>query len=115
MRHVVEANPVSNPLSEPVFLILLSLAEQPKHGYLLIQHVEGLSDGRVKLSTGTLYGALRRMLEDDWIERCTCEDKVRDKQCYRLTRMGRDVLNQEHERLKQLMRVSGALLRVREA
>jgi len=113
MRHVVDASPA--PLSEPVFLILLSLAESPKHGYLLIKHVEHLSDERVKMSTGTLYGALRRMLEDDWIERCVCEDTVRDKQCYRLTRQGRDVLNHEHHRLKQLTKVSGALLRLKEA
>jgi DNA-binding PadR family transcriptional regulator len=111
MRHVVDAS----PLSEPVFLILLSLAESAKHGYLLIKHVERLSDERVRMSTGTLYGALRRMLEDGWIERCACDDSVREKQCYRLTKTGRDVLNQEHGRLKQLMRVSGALLRVREA
>jgi DNA-binding PadR family transcriptional regulator len=111
MRHVVEAS----PLSEPVFLILLSLAESAKHGYLLIKHVERLSGKRVRMSTGTLYGALRRMLEDGWIERCACDDSIREKQCYRLTKTGRDVLNQEHGRLKQLMRVSGALLRVREA
>jgi DNA-binding PadR family transcriptional regulator len=111
MRHVVE----HTPLSEPVFLILLSLAESAKHGYSLLKHVESLSDERVRLSTGTLYGALRRMSEDGWIERCACEDSVREKQCYRLTRTGRDVLNQEHGRLKQLLRVSGALLRAREA
>jgi DNA-binding PadR family transcriptional regulator len=57
------------PLSEPVLLILLSLAEQPCHGYAILKDVEEMSDGRVVLSTGTLYGALRRMLDDDWIER----------------------------------------------
>ena len=57
------------PLSEPVLLILLSLAQQPRHGYAILKNVEEMSDGRVTLSTGTLYGALRRLLEDRWIER----------------------------------------------
>ena len=45
-------------------LILISLADQPRHGYALLKDVEALSGGRVRLSTGTLYGALRRLLED---------------------------------------------------
>ncbi len=48
------------PLSEPVFLILTSLAEGPQHGYAIIKDIEALSGGRVVSSTGTLYGALRR-------------------------------------------------------
>ena len=50
-------------LSEPVLLVLLSLAEQPRHGYSILKDVESMSDGRVLLSTGTLYGALQRLLE----------------------------------------------------
>jgi len=56
-------------LTEPVLLVLLSLAEQPRHGYAILKDVERMSGGRVKLSTGTLYGALRRLLDDAWIER----------------------------------------------
>ena len=48
------------PLSEPVLFVLLSLAEQPRHGYSIIKDVERISEGRVVLSTGTLYGALQR-------------------------------------------------------
>ena len=62
---------VNKPLTEPVLLILLSLAEKPRHGYSLMKDIESLSNGRVRLSTGTLYGALRRLLEDLWIERST--------------------------------------------
>ena len=51
-------------LTEPVLLVLLSLAEQPRHGYSILKDVERMSGGRVKLSTGTLYGALRRLLDD---------------------------------------------------
>ena len=49
MRHV----------TEPVLLILTSLADQPRHGYALMKDIQTLSNGRVRLSTGTLYGALR--------------------------------------------------------
>jgi len=62
-------SPGAAPLSEPVLLILLSLAEQPRHGYSILKDVEEISQGRVALSTGTLYGALRRLLDDRWIER----------------------------------------------
>ena len=61
-------------VSEPVLLILLSLAEQPRHGYAILQDTEQMSEGRVRLSTGTLYGALRRLLEEDWIERFKVEN-----------------------------------------
>ena len=56
-------------LSEPVLLVLLSLAEQPRHGYSILKDVESMSGGRVLLSTGTLYGALQRLLDNGWIER----------------------------------------------
>jgi hypothetical protein len=49
------------PVTEPVLLVLLSLAEQPRHGYSILKDVERMSCGRVMLSTGTLYGALRRL------------------------------------------------------
>jgi DNA-binding PadR family transcriptional regulator len=112
MRHVAEKQ---EPLSEPVFLILTSLAEEPRHGYALLKDIEGLSDGRVSLSTGTLYGALRRLLEARWIERYDTGDRSRDKQSYRLTAAGRDALLADLERLKPLTRAAAARLRAREA
>jgi DNA-binding PadR family transcriptional regulator len=111
MRHVVEAS----PLSEPVFLILVSLSSEPRHGYSLLKDVEALSDGRVRLSTGTLYGALRRLLDSGWIERFETADTSREKQTYRLTALGRRLLQREHDRLKQLTRIAASRLRVREA
>ena len=97
-------------VSEPVLLILLSLAEQPRHGYAILQDTERMSEGRVRLSTGTLYGALRRLLEDKWIERFKEEDTSRGRQAYRLTAMGRRNLQMEVSRMKALTRV--AALRV---
>jgi DNA-binding PadR family transcriptional regulator len=102
-RHDAEE---SRPLSEPVLLILMSLSDQPRHGYALLQDIESLSGGRVKLSTGTLYGALRRLLEDEWIERFEQEDTSRDKQAYRLTSPGRQALRLELERIRHLLRVA---------
>ena len=96
----------SLPVTEPVLLILLSLAEQPRHGYAILQDVQEMSEGRVTLSTGTLYGALRRLLDDGWIERFDEEDNSRGRQAYRLTPGGRRNLQQEVSRLKQLTRVA---------
>jgi DNA-binding PadR family transcriptional regulator len=105
----------SRPLTEPVLLILMSLADRPRHGYALIKDIESLSKSRVRLSTGTLYGALRRLLEDLWIERFEQEDTSREKQAYRLTPAGREQLLGELERMKQLTRAATARLRTREA
>ena len=106
MRHVV-----SRLISEPVLLILVSLAEKPRHGYALMKDIEALSGGRVRLSTGTLYGALRRLLEDAWIERFEQPDTSREKQAYRLTVAGRRQLQLELDRMKQVTRAAGARLR----
>ena len=83
------------PLTEPVLLILLSLAGQPRHGYSILKDVEQMSDGRVVLSTGTLYGALRRLLDEDWIERIEERETSRGRQAYRLTARGRKNLQFE--------------------
>jgi DNA-binding PadR family transcriptional regulator len=90
------------PLTEPVLLILLSLAGQPRHGYSILKDVEQMSDGRVVLSTGTLYGALRRLLDEEWIERIEEEESSRGRQAYRLTSRGRKNLQLEIGRMKQL-------------
>src|ERR1700678_3171149 len=117
MRHVVakENIPEAKPLTEPVLLILTSLANQPRHGYALIQDIESLSGGRVRMSTGTLFGALRRLLEDGWIERFELEDTSRLKQGYRLTAAGRAQLQAELQRMKELTRAGFARLKAAEA
>jgi DNA-binding PadR family transcriptional regulator len=116
MRHVEEQPDAvqPKPLTEPVLLILMSLAEQPRHGYALMKDIQTLSNGRVRLSTGTLYGAIRRLLEDEWIQRFDQEDTSREKQAYKLTAQGRQQLRLELDRMKQLTRAA-ARLRTREA
>jgi DNA-binding PadR family transcriptional regulator len=103
------------PLTEPVLLILLSLAGRPRHGYSILKDVEKMSDGRVVLSTGTLYGALRRLLEDDWIERSEEKDSSRGRQAYRLTSLGRKNLQFEVSRLKHLTRLASLRAVTKEA
>ncbi len=105
----------SLPLTEPVMLILLSLADQPRHGYSILKDIEQMSDRRVVLSTGTLYGALRRLLDDEWIERMEEEESSRGRQAYRLTRRGRSQLQLEVGRMKHLTRLANLRIAAKEA
>ena len=108
--------PATLPLTEPTLLILLSLSPGPKHGYAILKEVETLSDGRVLLSTGTLYGALKRMLEDSWIMRVDDPEPNgtdRERKAYILTDQGRYNLQAEVERLRKLASV--AAVRMAEA
>lgn len=95
------------PLTESTFFILLALAGGPRHGYAILRDVEELSDGRVKLSTGTLYGAIKRLLEAEWIGRVQERgETTRDRQAYDLTPHGRGILGAEVRRLESLVRLS---------
>lgn len=100
------------PLTETSFFILLSLATTPKHGYGIIKEVEALSAGKVVLAAGTLYSALRRMLEDGWIKRLQEADyKVdgRERKLYNLTDLGRRIFELETKRLQRLVRLTANL------
>ena len=92
---------INNALTEAVYYILLSLLE-PMHGYGIMQNVEGLSGGRLRLAAGTLYGAISTMLEKGWI---TALDSMADsrKKEYVITEAGREVLRAEYVRLKELV------------
>ena len=105
----------SLPLTEPVLLVLLSLAEQPRHGYSILKDVEHMSGGRVVLSTGTLYGALQRLLAQGWIERFEDDDTSLDKRSYRLTAKGRHNLQAEIDRMRHLTRLAGLRVARKEA
>lgn len=103
------------PLSEPVFLILASLAPGPKYGYAILKEVSELSRGRVVLSTGTLYGAIKRLLEDGWIRRteeAAFPAGPRERKNYLLTGRGRQVLTLETERLQHLAQIAAHRLAV---
>lgn len=102
-------------LSEPVLLVLLSLAEEPRHGYSILKDVESMSGGRVLLSTGTLYGALQRLLNQRWIERVAEDNAPRDRRTYRLTSRGRRNLQIEIERMRHLTRLAALRVARKEA
>jgi DNA-binding PadR family transcriptional regulator len=92
------------PLSEATFFIMLSLASERKHGYAIMKDVRILSENRITLSTGTLYGAIKRLLELGWIRRVSdSENGKRARQAYALTDAGRRVLDAEITRLKTLV------------
>ena len=89
-------------LTEATYYILLSLYN-PQHGYGIMQEAERLSNGRVRLAAGTLYGALNAMVDKGWIIQLPVEDGSRKKN-YQLTAVGLSVLESELERLKELVR-----------
>lgn len=97
------------PLTEATFFILLSLAPASKHGYAIMKDVQMLSYNRVILSTGTLYGALKRLLEREWIARIddtSTNSTGRERKAYTLTNLGRRILDAEVKRMGHLVNVA---------
>jgi DNA-binding PadR family transcriptional regulator len=103
------------PLRQPTFFILLSLASGDKHGYAILQDVTAISRGEVRLGTSTLYEALARLLDQGLIERidesrpngrgreASRNHPGRPRKSYRLTQRGRRVLEAETHRLRTLV------------
>jgi DNA-binding PadR family transcriptional regulator len=103
------------PLTEASLYILLSLAPQARHGYAIMKDVRTLSKGKIELSTSTLYGALKRMLQQGWIRRAEGEAAQgdgatpgRERKAYALTRHGREVMGAEVSRIHQLGKIAQA-------
>lgn len=88
-------------LTEAVFYILLSLTE-PLHGYGIMQNTQFLSNGRVNLAAGTLYGAITNLIEKGWIRALPGEKDSRKKE-YIITNLGKEVLLGEIKRLEELL------------
>jgi DNA-binding PadR family transcriptional regulator len=103
---------MTKPLQEPSFLILSALAAAPKHGYAVIQDVEERTRGALRLSAGTVYRSIQRMLEQGLIEEvrerppAALDDERR--RYYRITRFGREVARAEAARLTDLVRLARA-------
>lgn len=100
------------PLSPAAFHVLLALAEGERHGYAIIKDVESRTEGRVRMGPGTLYGAVKRMLDEGLIEEsderpdAALDDERR--RYYRLTVFGRRVAAAEAERLSGLVAAARA-------
>ena len=90
------------PLTEAVYYILLSLME-PMHGYGIMQNVEALSGGRVRLAAGTLYGAINTLLERGWITALPGARDSRKKE-YQITNLGKEAVAAEINRLQELLK-----------
>jgi DNA-binding PadR family transcriptional regulator len=92
------------PLTPAAFHVLLALSDGPKHGYLILKEVEERTSGAVRLSTGTLYGLIKRFLDDELIVELPAEDDGSERRRpYRLTPFGRQVAKAEALRLEQLV------------
>jgi DNA-binding PadR family transcriptional regulator len=93
----------SEPLTESYFYILMCLYGGDNHGYGIMQMTEKLSDGKVKIGSGTMYGATGNMLKKGWIIECPGLGGER-RRMYRLTQEGREVFLEEYRRISALAR-----------
>lgn len=95
------------PLGSAVFHILIALAGQDRHGYSIMQDVANRTEGKVKLSPGTLYGAVRRLLESGLIVELPTPAGLAHgderRRCYRLSPLGHAVASAESARLARLL------------
>ena len=105
----IEANP---PLTPAMFHVLLALAGDDLHGYAILKEVELRTAGEVKLSTGTLYGIIKRLLNDGLISELRQRPAARDdderRRYYRLTPKGREIAELEAERLEKVVALARA-------
>ena len=100
------------PLTPATFHILIALSDEDRHGYAIIQDVESRTSGELKLSAGTLYRSVQRMLEQGLIvetrERPAPEEDDERRRYYRITPFGTAVAKAEARRLAELVRLAKA-------
>ena len=98
---------VSLDLTPAVFQVLLALGDGEKHGYAILKEVEEQSDGHVRLSTGTFYAMIKRLLSEGIITECRnrppAEEDDQRRRYYRLTPLGRQVATAEAERMERIL------------
>jgi DNA-binding PadR family transcriptional regulator len=100
-----------DPLTPAMFHVLLALAGDDLHGYAILKEVELRTAGEVKLSTGTLYGIIKRLLNDGLIvelRRRPASDDDERRRYYRLTAKGRELAAVEAERLEKVVELARA-------
>ena len=92
------------PLTPAMFHVLVALADGATHGYQILKDVEELTGGAVRLSTGTLYGIIKRLLSDGLIRESAAAGKDDDRRrTYALTAFGREVARAEAARLEHTL------------
>lgn len=99
------------PLTESYFFILLCLYNEPNHGYGIMQETAKLTQDRVKIGSGTMYGAVRNMLKKKWITEFY-SNKAEDnrKRLYQITDEGKKMIENERKRLKELVDCSEVIM-----
>ena len=90
------------PMTETAFYILFCL-QKPNHGYGIVQMVEKMTDGAIRLAPGTMYGSLSKMEKDGVIKFIKEEDK---RKIYEITELGLEILNTELNRIKRLYKIT---------
>lgn len=113
MSRKVDGNPeLYNPLTPAMFHVLLALAGEDLHGYAILKEVELRTSGKVRLSTGTLYGIIKRLLADGLIAELRARPAEREdderRKYYRLTPLGRQLAAAEAERMDEVLAVARA-------
>jgi DNA-binding PadR family transcriptional regulator len=92
------------PLSPAMFYVLVALADGQTHGYAILKEVEQSTSGEVRLSTGTLYGIIKRLLAEGLVHEQRADDPRR--RAYQLTAFGREVAKAEAMRLEQTLAIA---------
>lgn len=87
------------PLTESAYYILLSLYT-PRHGYAIMQNISELSNGRISMGPGTLYGAITNLIDKGWITLVTEDSRKKE---YVITTVGKEIMKNELERLNELV------------
>jgi DNA-binding PadR family transcriptional regulator len=95
------------PLTETTYYVLLALLK-PAHGYVIMQEVEELSKGTVKMAAGTMYGAIENLLKLKYIKQIDSEDSRR--KVYTITDEGKSILKQQFERYEHMIQITKARL-----
>jgi DNA-binding PadR family transcriptional regulator len=93
-------------LTEPMYYVLLNLL-QPIHGYGIMENIKKMTLGRIQVGAGTLYALLSRFEKEDIVMKISTQES---KKIYKITDKGKEILRQEHIRLKQLVKDGDALL-----
>lgn len=94
------------PLNPRAFYVLLSLAEEDRHGYAIAKAVESITEGAVRLTPGTLYPLVRQLLTDGWILELPEDHDDPRRRRYRLSALGKRIAQAEARRLDALVRVA---------
>ena len=101
----------TEPLTESYFFILLCLYNGANHGYGIMQETSSLTKDRVKIGSGTMYGAVNNMLKKKWIiETSSIKPEDNRKRLYQITDKGKHILEQEKDRLIELLNCSEKIM-----